>query len=102
MVDDLGETAKRILYFIQNNPGCHLRKIKEEMRVSMGTAQYQLDRLEKMGRITSTRTGFYKHYFPVGLFQDHEKEILQILSQETARKILMIIIEKQALLRPIL
>jgi predicted transcriptional regulator len=96
VVDELGETAQKILYFIQNNPGCHLRKIKEMMHISMGTAQYQLDRLEKMGRITSTRTGFYKHYFPIGLFQDHEKEILQILSQETARKILMIIIEKQA------
>ena len=96
MVDELGETAQRILYFIQNNPGCHLRKIKEMMHISMGTAQYQLDRLDKMGRITSTRTGLYKHYFPVGVFQDHEKEILQILSQETAREILMIIIEQQA------
>ena len=96
MVDELGETAQKILYFIQNNPGCHLRKIKEMMHISMGTAQYQLDRLEKMGRITSTRTGLYKHYFPIGVFQDHEKEILQILTQETAREILMFIIEKQA------
>ena len=96
MVDELGETAQKILYFIQNNPGCHLQKIKEMMHISIGTAQYQLDRLEKMGRITSTRTGLYKHYFPIGIFQDHEKEILQILSQETAREILMFIIEKQA------
>jgi predicted transcriptional regulator len=96
VVDELGETAQRILYFIQNNPGCHLRKIKEMMHISMGTVQYQLDRLDKMGRITSTRTGLYKHYFPVGVFQDNEKEILQILSQETAREILMIIIEQRA------
>lgn len=97
MGDDIvGDTAKKILDFIHNNPGCHLRKIKEMMHISMGTAQYQLDKLEKAGRITSTRTGLYKHYFSVGVFQDNEKEILQILSQDTPREILMIIIEKQA------
>jgi predicted transcriptional regulator len=95
-VDELGDTAERILQFIQQNPGCHLRKIKVMMHISLGTAQYHLDRLEKMGRITSTRRGFYKHYFPVGIFQENEKEILQVLGQETTREILMLIIERQA------
>jgi predicted transcriptional regulator len=91
-----GETSKRILQFIQNNPGCHLRKIREMIGISQGTVQYHTDRLEKMGRITSTRSGLYKHYFPVGIFQNNEKEILQILRQETARQILMFIVERQA------
>jgi predicted transcriptional regulator len=80
-----GKTSERILHFVQNNPGCHLRKVKEMISISQGTVQYHTDRLEKMGRITSTRSGLYKHYFPVGVFEDNEKEILQILSQETAR-----------------
>jgi predicted transcriptional regulator len=91
-----GETSKRILLFIQNNPGCHLRKIREMIGISQGTVQYHTDRLEKMGRITSTRSGLYKHYFPVGIFQNNEKEILQILRQETARQILVFIVERQA------
>ena len=91
-----GETSERILHFVQNNPGCHLRKVKEMIGISQGTVQYHTDRLEKMGRITSTRSGLYKHYFPVGVFQNNEKEILQILSQETARRILMFIVERQA------
>ena len=49
-----------------------------------------------MGQITSTTSGLYKHYFPVGVFQNNEKEILQILSQETTRQILMYIVEQQA------
>jgi predicted transcriptional regulator len=93
--DRLGETAERILQFIHNNPGCHLRKIKEMIRISQGTVQYHTDRLEKIGRITSTRSGLYKHYFPIGLFQNNEKEILQILGQETTRQILMFIVEQQ-------
>ena len=96
MSAELGETADRILQFIQNNPGCHLRGIKDMMQISQGTVQYHTDRLEKMGRITSTTSCLYKHYFPVGVFQNNEKEILQILSQETTRQILMYIVEQQS------
>lgn len=83
----------RILRYIQEKPGCHLRQIKGELELAMGTVQYQLDRLEKAGKISSVRRGLYKHYFPVGML-DNEKDILQVLSQETAREILMLIIEK--------
>jgi predicted transcriptional regulator len=93
---ELGETADRILQFIQNNPGCHLRGIKDMIQISQGTVQYHTDRLEKLGRITCTTSGLYKHYFPVGVFQNNEKEILQILSQETTRQILMYIVEQQS------
>jgi predicted transcriptional regulator len=61
--------------------------------MSMGTLQYQLVQLEKTGRITSIRRGLYKFYFPSGIFQDNEKDILQILGHETARDILLFIIE---------
>lgn len=94
--DELGETAEKIWQFIQANPGCHLRKIKDMVHISQGTVQYHTDRLEKNGKITSTRSGLYKHYFPIGVFQNNEKEILQILSQETIRQILMLIVEQQA------
>jgi predicted transcriptional regulator len=93
---ELGETADRILQFIQNNPGCHLRGIKDMIQISQGTVQYHTEKLEKMGRITCTTTGLYKHYFPVGVFQNNEKEILQILSQETTRQILMCIVEQKS------
>jgi predicted transcriptional regulator len=90
------DTADKVLCFIQDNPGCHLRRIKRAMNVSMGTVQYQLDKLEKMGRITSSRRGLYKYYFAAGLFKENEKDILEVLTHETARKILMFIIEQKS------
>lgn len=48
-----------------------------------------------MGKITSTRRGLYKYYFPAGLFKEGEKEILEVLTRETARKILIYIIERK-------
>jgi predicted transcriptional regulator len=101
-LDESEDTATKLLFFIQNNPGYHLRRIKRAMGVSMGTVQYQLDRLEKSGKITSTRRGLYKYYFPIGVFKEKEKEILEILTHETARKILMFIIEQKKLVNLIL
>lgn len=85
--------SDKILRYIQDKPGCHLRQVKEELELGMGTVQYQLDSLEKAGKISSARRGLYKHYFPIGML-DNEKDILKILSQETAREVLMFIIEK--------
>jgi predicted transcriptional regulator len=87
-------TSERILHYIQEKPACHLRQIKEDLELGMGTVQYQLERLEKVGKISSVRRGLYKHYFPLGMV-DKERNILQILGQETAREILMFIIEKR-------
>ena len=89
-----GRFAK-LLCFIQDNPGCHLRQIKNELHISMGAVQYQLARLERAGKITSLRHGLYKFYFPCGVFQDNEREVLQILRRETARDILILIIERK-------
>ena len=95
-MDESDDTVDKVLCFIQDNPGCHLRRIKREIGISMGTVQYHLHKLEKMGRVTSTRRGLYKYYFPAGLFKENEKEILEVLTHETARKILMFIIEQKS------
>ena len=95
-MDESDDTVDKVLSFIQDNPGCHLRRIKREIGISMGTVQYHLHKLEKMGRVTSTRRGLYKYYFPAGLFRENEKEILEVLTHETARKILMFIIEQKS------
>ena len=85
----------RVLHFIQENPGCYLRLINRELEVSIGTVQYHLAKLEKMGKITANRYGLYKYYFPIGIFQEKQKNVLQVLSQETARGILLVIIEQK-------
>jgi predicted transcriptional regulator len=87
--------AKRVIQFIQDHPGCHLRRIRSELGISMGTAQYHLARLERDGRIVSNRRGLFRYYFPIGVFQDNEKNLLEVLSQETARDILIFIIEQK-------
>ncbi len=83
------------MHFIRENPGCHLRNIKKTMDISIGTAQYHLSLLEKTGKITSFRRGFYKFYFLSGLFENNEKDILQVFRQETSREILLFVLENK-------
>jgi predicted transcriptional regulator len=94
--EDSEGNTRNILMFIQEHPGCHLRQIRNEMGISMGTAQYHLGRLEKDGKVASNRHGFYRYYFPAGVFQDNEKNLLEVLSHETARDIVMFIIEQKS------
>lgn len=94
--DEVNEgNAKKTLSFIQEHPGCHLRRIRNELGISMGTAQYHLARLEKAGKVVANRHGLFKYYFPVGVFQDNEKSLLEILSHETLREILIFVIEQK-------
>src|SRR5215212_3827002 len=85
----------RVFEFIYNNPGSHFRKIKKELGLSNGTIQYQLNKLEKDGKIVSIHHRFYKFYFPNGVFQEHEKEILQVLNNTSLRNVLLLIIERK-------
>jgi predicted transcriptional regulator len=87
--------AIKALQFIQATPGCHLRQIKKGLNISMGSAQYHLSQLEKMGRISSVRRGLYKFYFPAGVFHNKEKSVLEVLSHEMTRDLLMYIIEQR-------
>jgi predicted transcriptional regulator len=91
----LESTSARVLNYIKENPGIHLRKIKVGLNISMGSIQYQLALLERKGKIASTRRGLYKFYFPSGVFHNTEKEILQALSSQSTREMLVFIIEQE-------
>ena len=94
-MDDITSNTDRVLLFIQQNPGCHLRQIKRDLEMSIGTVQYHLNLLEKSGKVVSERHSLHRFYFPVAIFEKHDRDILKILNQETAREILMFIVESK-------
>jgi|SRR5207245_5263584 len=87
--------TERVFQFIQDNPGIHLRQIKKELNVSLGTIQYHLSVLENSGRIISERQYFRRTYFPVGTFKKNERNILKILKRDNLKAILLFVMEKQ-------
>ncbi|MDE1769506.1 MAG: winged helix-turn-helix transcriptional regulator [Thaumarchaeota archaeon] len=95
IVVEENENNQKVLHFILENPGCHLRQIKRDLNMSMGTVQYHLNSLEKMGRIISEKHDLYRYYFPIGSFGALERNILKILNQDSEREILLFIIERK-------
>lgn len=91
----MGNNNDKFYQYIFIHPGCYFRKIKRELGFSVGTTQYQLNKLEKEGKIVSYSNGFYKSYFANGVFEEEEKKILQILNQKSLREILLFIIENK-------
>lgn len=82
-------TQIRIFDCIKAHPGIHLRKIGRELGLAPGDVQYHLYKLEKEGRVNSVRRGLYKSFYPSDLFGEAQKKLLGILSQDTAREVLL-------------
>lgn len=95
IMESAENNAEKIFLYIKNNPGCHLRLLKRDLDLSMGTVQHHLNNLEKSGKIISEKFNLHKYYFLTGVFKENEKNILKILSQSTARQILMLILERK-------
>ncbi|MDH2899395.1 MAG: winged helix-turn-helix transcriptional regulator [archaeon] len=83
------ETKDRILQYIQSHPGSHLRQIRRDLNISMGVVQYHLYALEKERKILSRRSSLYKRFYPTLTFSEHQQEVLDVLSQETERDLLI-------------
>ncbi|WP_456396892.1 winged helix-turn-helix transcriptional regulator [Thermococcus sp.] len=90
--DELNERTKLILNFIRENPGLSFNELSRRLGLAKGDLQYHIRRLEKLGLITSKRSGLRKHYFPRDIFDEREKDILSLLSSENVRGIIMYII----------
>jgi DNA-binding MarR family transcriptional regulator len=59
----------------------------------MGVTQYHLYTLERERKILSRRSGLYKRFFPSLVFGEQQQGILDVLSQETERDLLLYIIQ---------
>jgi predicted transcriptional regulator len=89
----VSSTRDQIFLYISEHPGTHLRQIKRELNLAMGMTQYHLYALEKERKIVSRRAGFYKRFYPNLVFGDSQHDILDVLSQETERDLLIFIIQ---------
>ncbi|ASI99015.1 winged helix-turn-helix transcriptional regulator [Thermococcus celer] len=90
----LNERTKLVLEFIKENPGLNFNELSRRLGLAKGDLQYHVHRLEKLGLITSRRSGLKRHYFPVGIFDESEKDVLTLLSSENLRGIVMFMITK--------
>ena len=90
---NMDATQRKILDFISAHPGVHLREICRGLSLAMGDVQYHVRRLERDGRISSSRRGIYKFFYPANLFGARQRDVLSVLSLDRPRELLLNIIE---------
>jgi predicted transcriptional regulator len=63
------------------------------LKLAMGVIQYHLYGLEREQKIISRRRGLHKRFYATQVFGERQLEILETLSQETERDILLFLIQ---------
>jgi len=83
--DDTNETREAIRGYVPTTPGAHFSKLRDDLRLGTGEAQYHLRKLEEAGEVESAKDADYRRYFPADRFDDLDKRALGYLRRDTPR-----------------
>ena len=83
------DTRDAVAGYVDSAPGVHLSKVRDDLGVGTGTAQYHLRNLVDDGVLESHRDGDYRRFYPAERFTPLEKRLLGQLRRRTARGVLI-------------
>ena len=87
------ETRRKIYDLIIQNPGIHLSKISQILKMRTSLVEYHLIFLEKHDIINSDKETGYKRYYIKGKIGVKDKKYLFILRQKTVLKIILFLLK---------
>ncbi|WP_254829438.1 winged helix-turn-helix transcriptional regulator [Haloglomus salinum] len=79
------EVPAAIRGYLATTPGAHFSKLRDDLQLGTGEAQYHLRRLVERDAVDSWKDGDYRRYAPAGRFSDFERRALGFLRRDTAR-----------------
>jgi len=86
---DANETREAIRGYVPTTPGAHFSKLRDDLRLGTGEAQYHLRKLEEADEIESAKDADYRRYFPAGRFDDLDRRALGYLRRDTPRGMIL-------------
>ncbi|MGQ0534678.1 MAG: winged helix-turn-helix transcriptional regulator [Methanobacteriota archaeon] len=81
------DSRRRIFDHVHRFPGTHLREILRALAMPMGTLEYHLNTLVKLGLLTTREDARYTRYYVTSQMGRREKDVMAILRQPTPRRI---------------
>ncbi len=87
------ETRRKVYDLVSRNPGLHLSKIAELLKMRISLDEYHLLYLEKNGVILSSKEAGYSRYYIKGKIGTADKKILSILRQKIPLKIVLFLLK---------
>lgn len=83
--------------YLATTPGAHFSKVRDDLKLGTGEAQYHLRELEAESVLESRKDGDYRRYYPAGQFSDFEQVALGYLRRETPRRMVVTLLEQGGL-----
>lgn len=81
------EARRRIVVFVQENPGMHLRAMAEQLGMPVSTLEYHCYQLTRHGRLATREDGGFKAFYPADGMDRRDKDILYLVRHEVPRRI---------------
>jgi len=87
------ETRRKVYDLVAKNPGLHLSKIAELLKMRVSLVEYHLTYLEKYQLIYSVKESGYIRYYVKGEIATKDKKILSLMRQEIPLKIVLLLLK---------
>ncbi|MFE3845677.1 winged helix-turn-helix transcriptional regulator, partial [Thermoplasmatota archaeon] len=96
------ETRRKIHDLIKQNPGIHLSKISQILKMRTSLVEYHLLFLEKHEIISPDKETGYKRYYLKGQIGVKDKKYLFILRQKTVLEIILYLLKNDVSLHKVI
>jgi predicted transcriptional regulator len=91
----------KIYSTIVQNPGLHFREIQRRTNIATGALQYHVDYLKKKNFIREEKQGKFSHFYALQN-QKVDSGLMNLLRQESVRKIVIFLMNKRRVTLPII
>ena len=88
------ETRRKIYDLVSRNPGLHLSKIAEILKMRISLVEYHLLFLERTNTIRGVKESGYTRYYVEGAIGISDKKILSLLRQEIPLHVILFLLKK--------
>ncbi len=89
------ETRRKIFDTISKNPGLHLSKIAELLKMRISHVEYHVNYLEKHDLVVVEKATGYKRFYIKGTIGTQDKRYLSVLRQKTLLSIILYLLKNQ-------
>jgi predicted transcriptional regulator len=81
------EARRRIVAFVQDNPGIHLRAMADQLDMPVSTLEYHCYQLTRHGHLGTREDGGFKAFYPGTGMDRRDKDILYLVRHDVPRHI---------------
>lgn len=81
------EARKRIVRFVAESPGLHMRELAARLEMPVSTLEYHCYQLVKHGQLVTRESAGFKAFYPGEGMDRRDKDILYLVRHDAPRKI---------------